>query len=206
MSSVNLQLNTHTHTSTHTHTPCPSPCWHFWTHHSHCSLKQCFYLCSFFSFFLLPFPLINPTVSHFPGEIRSLPFIHIIQIPQLISSLKIYPSCILTQKRKDQNLRLKAWEFQASVSRQKEISEDVQASHLQGSKTCHYKISLWHVDYFEMKIIKAQETQVETLTSPLSCLKNLNQEPIHRNRAITIDSYSINQLWQTERTLAKYFC
>lgn len=118
MSSVHLQLNTQTHKHAHTHfdlTPCPSPCWHFWTHHSHYSLNKCSYLCSFFSF-LLPLPLINLTVPHFPGEIRSLPFIHIIQIPQLISSLKIYPSCILTEKRKDQSLRLKALEFQASVS------------------------------------------------------------------------------------------
>lgn len=95
----------------------------------------------------------------------------------------------------------------SSISQQqKKISRDTRASHLQGSKTCHYDISFWHVDYFEMKITKAHETQVETLTSPLSCLKNLNQEPIHRNRATIIDSYSINQLWQTERTLAKNFC
>lgn len=118
MSSVHLQLNTQTDKLAHTHfdlTPCPSPCWHFWTHHSHCSLNKCSYLCSFFSF-LLPLPLINLTVPHFPGEIRSLPFIHIIQIPRPISSLKTYPSCILTEKRKDQSLRLKALEFQASVS------------------------------------------------------------------------------------------
>ena len=102
MSSVHLQLNTQTDKLAHTHfdlTPCPSPCWHFWTHHSHCSLNKCSYLCSFFSF-LLPLPLINLTVPHFPGEIRSLPFIHIIQIPRPISSLKTYPSCILTEKRK----------------------------------------------------------------------------------------------------------
>ena len=43
---------------------------------------------------------------------------------------------------------------------------------LQGSKLCHSKMSLWNAGYFKQKTIKAQKTQEETLTFPLSCLKN----------------------------------
>ena len=43
---------------------------------------------------------------------------------------------------------------------------------LQGSKLCHSKMSLWNAGYFKLKTIKAQKTQEETLTFPLSCLKN----------------------------------
>ena len=42
---------------------------------------------------------------------------------------------------------------------------------------CHPKMSL---DYFELKIVKAQKTQEETLTFPFSCLKYLNREPVPR--------------------------
>ena len=36
------------------------------------------------------------------------------------------------------------------------------------SKICHPKMSLWHADYFEMQTTKAQTTQEETLTFPLT--------------------------------------
>ena len=36
------------------------------------------------------------------------------------------------------------------------------------SKICHPKMSLWHADYFEMQITKAQRTQEETPTFPLT--------------------------------------
>ena len=36
------------------------------------------------------------------------------------------------------------------------------------------------LDYFELKIVKAQRTQEETLTFPFSCLKYLNREPVPR--------------------------
>ena len=47
----------------------------------------------------------------------------------------------------------------------------------QPSKTCHHKISLWHVDYFELKNIKAQRTQEGILTF-LIALKNLDRGPL----------------------------
>ena len=37
-----------------------------------------------------------------------------------------------------------------------------------GNKTCYPQISLWHMDHFELKTIKAQKTQEELLTFPLA--------------------------------------
>lgn len=34
----------------------------------------------------------------------------------------------------------------------------------------------WHVDYFELKVVKTQQTQ-ETFTFPLTTLKNLDKGP-----------------------------
>ena len=42
--------------------------------------------------------------------------------------------------------------------------------HLQRSETCHSKISLWHVHYFELKTIEAGKTQEEILTFHLTTL------------------------------------
>ena len=43
---------------------------------------------------------------------------------------------------------------------------------LQGSKTCYSKISLWHEEYFKLKIIKAHKTQEESLIFHLTAKKN----------------------------------
>jgi len=38
-------------------------------------------------------------------------------------------------------------------------------------------VPLWHADYFELKRIKAQETQEENLTFPLTAYKSLDRGP-----------------------------
>ena len=49
------------------------------------------------------------------------------------------------------------------------------------SHIIHIKFSTRkYLDYFELKVVKAQKTQEETLTFPFSCLKNLNREPVPR--------------------------
>ena len=66
--------------------------------------------------------------------------------------------------------------FKERVGKGKERSEAVSGKrremtaflNVSGSKTCHPKMSLWHVDYFELKTIKAQKTQEEMLTFPLT--------------------------------------
>ena len=48
-------------------------------------------------------------------------------------------------------------------------------------------MSLWHIDYFELKIlivIKAQKTQEETLTFPLTTYKNANKGPVPRRELL----------------------
>ena len=47
---------------------------------------------------------------------------------------------------------------------------------------------LRHVDYFELNTIKAQETQEELSTSPLTTEKNLDNR--ERKNAITRDNFS----------------
>ena len=48
-------------------------------------------------------------------------------------------------------------------------------------------MSLWHIDYFDLKIfiiIKAQKTQEETLTFPLTTCKNANEGPAPRRELL----------------------
>ena len=45
---------------------------------------------------------------------------------------------------------------------------------LEGSTTCHPKMSLWYANYFKLKTIQTQKTQGETLSSP-DCLKSLDR-------------------------------
>jgi len=52
-----------------------------------------------------------------------------------------------------------------------------------GSKTCHPEMSLRHVDYFELKTIKAQKTQEEMWTFPQQP-KKFRLRACSQNRAI----------------------
>lgn len=58
------------------------------------------------------------------------------------------------------------------ISRTINITENSKL-YTQASKTCHHKISLWHVDYFELKNIKAQRAQEGILTFLLTALKKI---------------------------------
>lgn len=67
---------------------------------------------------------------------------------------------------------------------------------IQGSKICHPKMCLWHEYYFKLKTIKAQSTQEETSTFPITSsrkqIENLLYERSYYHNSYN-SNFNINQ-------------
>lgn len=65
---------------------------------------------------------------------------------------------------------------------------------LQGSKTCHPQISLWHMDYFKLETVRA----LKTFTFPLTLKKKkLDREPVPRLSS-EISTKNMGYVWWRE--------
>ena len=58
-------------------------------------------------------------------------------------------------------------------------------------------VSLWHMDYFELKTIKAQRTQEESLIFPPNCLSEVKWSESHSVVSDSLRPYGLNSPWNS---------
>ena len=70
---------------------------------------------------------------------------------------------------------------------------------------CHPRKWLWHIDYFELKTVRAQQTQKELVTFPWTAYKVLDRGPVPGRKLLPEIIFYIRKTYLHGRANISFF-